>query len=64
MFYQEEMFGMCAGMCVVAAKVMLFEKLYVWLRFFESNFLLMTICLCALTQSTRHIVLEKKFEIL
>jgi len=55
---------MCAGLLVVAAKVMLFEKFYVWLRFFESNFLLMTIFLCALTQSTRHIVLEKKFEIL
>jgi len=53
-----------AGMCIVAAKVMPFEKLYVWLRFFESNFLSMTIFLCALTQSTQHIVLEKKFEIL
>jgi len=41
-----------------------FEKLYVWLRFFESNILLMTVFLCALTQSTQHIVLEKKFEIL
>jgi len=48
----------------VAAKVMPFEKLYVWLRFFESNILLMTVFLCALTQSTQHIVLEKKFEIL
>ena len=55
---------MIACLCTVAAKVMPFEKLYVWLLFFESNFLLMTVFLCALTQSTRHIVLEKKFEIL
>jgi hypothetical protein len=48
----------------VAARVMIFERLYVWLRFFESNFLLPTVFLCALTQSTRQIVVEKKFEIL
>lgn len=46
----------------VAARVMFFERLYVWLRFFESNFLLPTVFLCALTQSTQTI--EKKFEIL
>ncbi|XP_056022403.1 pecanex-like protein 1 isoform X2 [Ostrea edulis] len=40
----------------VAPEIMWFEKMYVWLRFFERNILYPAIILCALTQSTTDII--------
>ncbi|XP_048259849.1 pecanex-like protein 1 isoform X1 [Haliotis rufescens] len=42
------------------AKVMLFEKMYVWLRFFERNAMYPVVCLCALTTSAPYIVCKFK----
>ncbi|XP_033735638.1 pecanex-like protein 1 [Pecten maximus] len=39
-----------------APKIMLFERFYVWLRFFERNAMYPVVFLCALTQSTPQIV--------
>lgn len=40
----------------VAPEIMWFEKMYVWLRFFERNVLYPAVILCALTQSSAHII--------
>ncbi|ELU16306.1 hypothetical protein CAPTEDRAFT_221096 [Capitella teleta] len=47
----------------VAAKVMWFEKLYVWLQFFERSLLLPAVLLCALTTSTHDIIVADKYGI-
>ncbi|XP_061167093.1 pecanex-like protein 1 [Saccostrea echinata] len=40
----------------VAPEIMWFEKMYVWLRFFERNVMYPAVILCALTQSTANII--------
>ena len=40
---------------------MWFEKMYMWLRFFERNFMYPAVFLCALTTSAKTIVDENKF---
>ena len=44
-----------------AARVMWFEKLYMWLRFFERNFLYPAVFLSAVTTSARQIIEADKF---
>ena len=53
----------CSPYSADAAKVMWFEKMYVWLRFFERNFMYPAVMLCGLTSSAKTIVQEGKFGI-
>ena len=51
----------CPCFLVDAARVMWFEKMYVWLRFFERNFMYPAVLLCGLTSSAKTIVETNKF---
>ena len=46
-----------------AARVMWFEKMYVWLRFFERNFMYPAVMLCGLTRSAKTISEDPKFSL-